>query len=145
MMYKSRSVQWIVFSLFILNSVSISAATTNHLPQKIYELDLSDQGISTQGGGLTLFKAKNHCILQLNVYAEMGQEKYAFKFNRKGLINTRHVGYKYPVNVYEMKADSEVTVDFDKTYLANQNPSLLAQFKRYKAKIPQKLIKQNCQ
>lgn len=145
MMYKIKPVQWIIFSLFALNSLSLSAAHSNHLPQKIYELDLTDQGISTQGGGLTLFKAKNYCTLQLNVYGEMGQEQYTFKFNPKGLINTRHVGYKYPVNVYKMKADSEVTVDFDKTYLADQNKILAQQFKHYQAKIPQKLIKQNCQ
>lgn len=131
-----------IFLMFI--SLSSSAAIANKLPQKIFELDLTDQSISTQGGGLLLFKTKNDCILRFDLYGEMGQEKYAFKFNQKGLISTRHIGYKYPVHVYDMQTNSEVTVDFDQTYPANQNKAITEKFKLYKAKIPQKLIRQNC-
>lgn len=144
MMSRYKYIRLALPMLLMLISLNLSAALPNKLPKKIFELDLTDQGISTQGGGLTLLKANNYCILRFDLYGEMGQEKYAFRFNNKGLISTRHIGYKYPVNVYDMQANTEVTVDFDKTYLADQNKAMLEKFKLYKAKLPQKLIRQNC-
>ena len=55
------------------------------LPKKIFELDLTEEKVSTQGGGLEVLKAKDYCILSFKLYGEMGQEKYAFKFNKKKL------------------------------------------------------------
>lgn len=134
-----------MFAMLILKSFSISAAEINDLPKRIFELDLTDEKVSTQGGGLELFRAKNYCILTLSLYGEMGQEKYAFKFNNKGLIRTRYVGYSYPTNVYDLKPSTEFILDFDKTYKANENKSLLKKFNVYRGRVPRNLIIKNCQ
>ncbi|WP_445116375.1 hypothetical protein [Acinetobacter sp. WZC-1] len=131
-----------IFVLLFFVSPDIYAVGTQNIPKKIFELDLTDERVSTQGGDIEVLKSKNYCILVLNLYGEMGQEKYAFRFNQKRLINTRHVGYKYPVNVYEMKPDTKIIVDFDRTYGANQNRALFKKFNIYKKRIPNKVLKQ---
>ena len=69
--------------LLLIISLNASAVETILLPKKIFELDLTDEKISTQGGGIEVLKSKNYCILVFNLYGEMGQEKYAFRFNQK--------------------------------------------------------------
>ena len=128
--------------LLLIISLNASPVETILLPKKIFELDLTDEKISTQGGGIEVLKSKNYCILVFNLYGEMGQEKYAFRFNPKGLINTRYVGYTYPVNVYEMKSDTKFIIDFDKTYKVNESDLLLKKFNIYKKRVPNEILNQ---
>lgn len=135
-----RKIVKYIFAFLVLVSSNIYAVEMKSLPKKIFELNLTDEKVSTQGGGLEVLRSKGYCILVFNLYGELGKEKYAFRFNQKGLINTRYVGYKYPVNVYEMKPDTKIIVDFDRTYNANQNKSLLKKFNVYKKRIPNKVL-----
>lgn len=136
-----REILKYILLILVFVSLNIYAVVMKAMPEKIFELDLTDEAISSQGGGLEVLKSKSYCILVFNLYGEMGQEKYAFRFNQKGLINTRHVSYKYPVNFYEIKSDTEIILDFDKTYKASQNKLLFEKFNIYKKRIPDKILK----
>lgn len=137
-----RIIKFFNFFLLLIISLNTFATEITPLPKKIFELDLTEEKVSTQGGGLEVLKAKDYCILSFKLYGEMGQEKYAFKFNKKGLISTRHVAYKYPMNVYEIKSNTKIMVDFDKTYKINQSESLLKKFHIYKKRIPNRTLNQ---
>ena len=55
----------------------------NTARKKIFELDLTDPSISSEGGGIELFKEKEYCNLELSLYGESGQQKYNFLFKEK--------------------------------------------------------------
>ncbi|RKG32956.1 hypothetical protein D7V21_10810 [Acinetobacter guerrae] len=126
-------------------SSGIKMAGSNNLPIKIFELSLTGEVDATQGGRLELLKARNYCILEVKLFGEMGQEKYAFRFNNKGLINTRNAAYTYPMSIYELKPDTKFRLDFDKTYKANENKELLSEFNLYKKRIPKSILEKDCQ
>ncbi len=46
------------------------------------------------------------------------------------------------MNVYEMKSNTKIMVDFDKTYKTNQSESLLKKFNIYKKRIPNRILNQ---
>lgn len=131
MIIREKILKYILLIL-VFASLNIYAVVMKAIPEKFFELDLTDEEISYQGGGLEVLKSKGYCILVFNLYGEMGQEKFAFRLNQKGLINTRHVGYKCPVNFYEIKSDTEIILDFDKKYKASQNKLLFEKFNIYK-------------
>lgn len=68
-------------ALFVLLTGCSTTADTpikdrvdNTAHKKIFELDLTDQGISSEGGSIKLFKKKKYCNLELSLYGESGQQ-----------------------------------------------------------------------
>lgn len=66
-----------------------------HENKKIFELNLTNEEISAEGGEVELYEYKDYCILLLNLYGESGWDKYSFKFKRNYLIKTTYLKYRY--------------------------------------------------
>ena len=77
----------ILFTCVFLTGCNLSAKP-NLSAKKLFELDLTDSGISAEGGGIELNKKGDYCFIVLSLYGETGQEKYNFKFKKNKLIST---------------------------------------------------------
>lgn len=58
MLNKQGTIIKLIISFFFLLTGCNLSAKTNMSPKKIYELDLTDQGVSPEGGGIELKKRK---------------------------------------------------------------------------------------
>lgn len=127
--------------------------------EKIFELDLTDEGLSTEGGGIELRKYKDYCILSLNLYGELGQDKYKFKFKKDTLIKTDYFEYRYKKGLLVVDDDlkdliassndnSGDTHDMqlmkEKLFNGGKNKDIVKKFYMYKKKIPFLILNKNC-
>lgn len=153
-MFKSN----VLFFLTFLTVGNISA-NTNVTQKKVFELDLTDQGVSPEGGGIELFKDKKYCLLVVSLYGETGQEITKFQFIKNKLIQSNYQKYRYKqgllvidddLNDLIAKNDEKLSKDNDpelisnKFFLGNKNTKIVNEFNHYKLKIPKKVLNKNC-
>lgn len=134
-------------------------ANTNVTQKKVFELDLTDQGVSPEGGGIELFKDKKYCLLVVSLYGETGQEITKFQFIKNKLIKSNYQKYRYKqgllvidddLNDLIAKNDEKLSKDNDpelisnKFFLGNKNTKIVNEFNHYKLKIPKKVLNKNC-
>ena len=62
--------------LFIFLVACSSSANQNTQKNKIFELDLTNEQISAEGGAIELQKSGNNCSLILNIYNNLSSMKY---------------------------------------------------------------------
>lgn len=147
----------VVFFVFLVGC-NISA-NTNVTQKKVFELDLTDQGVSPEGGGIELFKDKKYCLLVVSLYGETGQEITKFQFIKNKLIKSNYQKYRYKqgllvidddLNDLIAKNDEKLSEDNDpelisnKFFLGNKNTKIVNEFNHYKLKIPKKVLNKNC-
>lgn len=158
MLNKQGTIIKLIISFFFLLTGCNLSATTNMSPKKIYELDLTDQGISPEGGGIELKKEKNYCSLILSLYGESGQEKYKFNFKKGNLINTNYLKYRYKNGLIETNDDLDDLIADDskktnkgdmelianKSFVGNRDRQITKKFELYKKKVPKILLDRNC-
>ncbi|MDC4653304.1 hypothetical protein NQ805_00215 [Acinetobacter baumannii] len=158
MLNKQGTMTKLIISFVILLTGCNLSAKTNPPSKKIYELDLTDQGISPEGGGIKLQKVKNYCSLILSLYGESGQEKYKFNFKKDNLINTNYLKYRYRNGLTEpnndlddLIADDSKKKDKDtmelianKSFVGDKDRQITKKFEIYKTKIPKSLLDRNC-
>ena len=147
----------VVFFVFLVGC-NISS-NTNVTQKKVFELDLTDQGVSPEGGGIELFKDKKYCLLVVSLYGETGQEITKFQFIKNKLIKSNYQKYRYKqgllvidddLNDLIAKNDEKLSEDNDpelisnKFFLGNKNTKIVNEFNHYKLKIPKKVLNKNC-
>lgn len=138
-----------------LDKVTISEGEDRN---KIFELDLTDEQISTEGGAIELKKGRNNCSLILNLYSESGQERYDFKFKANDLIKTSHLTYRYQngllVTDDDLKDliaddntalnDSDMELISRKYFIGSESDYIVEKFIFYKQKIPKPILIESC-
>lgn len=158
MLNKQGTMTKLIISFTLLLTGCNLSAKTNPPPKKIYELDLTDKGISPEGGGVELQKEKNYCSLILSLYGESGQEKYKFNFKKDNLINTHYLKYRYKNGLIEPNNDLDDLIADDskksdkntmelvsnKTFVGNKDKKITKEFEFYKKKIPKSLLDKEC-
>ncbi|MBJ9720651.1 hypothetical protein I5515_02425 [Acinetobacter calcoaceticus] len=158
MLNKQGKMTKLIVSFFIFLTGCNLSANTNLSPKKIYELDLTDQGISPEGGGIELKKEKNYCSLILSLYEESGQEKYKFNFKKDSLINTNYLKYRYENGLIEANDELDDLIADDskksnkgvmelianKSFVGNKDKNITKEFEFYKKKIPKSLLDKEC-
>ena len=119
-----------IILLIFLTACNSSAnqSIRKNIEEKVFELDLTNEGISAEGGRIELYKDRNFCSLLLNIYGENGQEKYNFKFKKNNLIETSYLKYRYKngllVTGDELKdliADDSTNSDNDMELVSNDH------------------------
>ena len=144
--------------LLIFLAACNSSANQNIKKNKIFELDLTDEQISAEGGGIELYKDKNYCHLILNLYGESGQEKYDFRFKKKILIETYHLTYRYKNGVLDADDDLKELMAVNSTHSDGNNMELIGRqlvegeknknfvkkFEIYKKRVPTTILRKNC-
>lgn len=148
-----------IILLIFLTACNSSAnqSIRKNIEEKVFELDLTNEGISAEGGGIELYKDRNFCSLLLNIYGENGQEKYNFKFKKNNLIETSYLKYRYKngllVTDDELKdliADDSTNSDNDrelvsnKSFIGSTNKNIAKKFDMYKKRIPKSVLTKNC-
>lgn len=148
-----------IILLIFLTACNSSAnqSIRKNIEEKVFELDLTNEGISAEGGGIELYKDRNFCSLLLNIYGENGQEKYNFKFKKNNLIETSYLKYRYKngllVTDEELKdliADDSTNSDNDrelvsnKSFIGSTNKNIAKKFDMYKKRIPKSVLTKNC-
>ena len=132
--------------------------------KKIYEFNLTDQQISSQGGILELYQNNGLCTLRTELFSDYGKEIYDFEFKKFNLKKITHYRYKYVNGIlnYGMDDDrelQELMVDTDEKILeknelelisksvkkGDSDKELLNDFRYYLGFIPQKNVLKNCQ
>ena len=138
-----------------LDKVTISEGEDRN---KIFELDLTDEQISTEGGVIELKKGRNNCSLILNIYSELGQERYDFKFKENNLIKTSYLTYRYQNGLLvtdddlkDLIADDNTDLDGSdmelisrKYFIGSESDHIVKKFIFYKQKIPQPILIESC-
>lgn len=133
-------------------------AKPNLSVKKLFELDLTDSGISAEGGEIELNKKGNYCFIVLSLYGETGQEKYNFKFSKNNLISSNYLKYRYKngmivvnedlkdiiANYQPNSGENDMELIFNKTFIGSENQNIVKKFNEYKKKIPQKTLSKNC-
>lgn len=147
-----------LFFLLFLMGCNISA-NTNAIQKKVFELDLTDQGVSPEGGGIELFKDKKYCLLVVSLYGESRQEITKFQFINNKLIKSNYQKYRYKQGLFVIdddlndliaKNDEKLSNDNDpelisnKFFLGGKNTKVVNEFNHYKLKIPKKVLTKNC-
>lgn len=126
--------------------------------KKLCELDLTDSGISAEGGEIELNKKGNYCIIVLSLFGEIGQEKYNFKFRKNNLISSDYLKYRYKNGMIVVNEDlkdiianyqpksggNDMELIFNKTFIGSENKNIVKKFNEFKKKIPQKTLSKNC-
>ena len=144
--------------LLIFLAACNSSANQNIKKNKIFELDLTDEQISAEGGGIELYKDKNYCHLILNLYGESGKEKYDFRFKKKTLIETYHLTYRYKNGVLDADDDLKELMAVNSTHSDGNNMELIGRqlvegeknknfvkkFEIYKKRVPTTILRKNC-
>lgn len=136
---------------------SANQSIRKNIEEKVFELDLTNEGISAEGGGIELYKDRNFCSLLLNIYGENGQEKYNFKFKRNNLIETSYLKYRYKngllVTDDELKdliaddstnSDNDMELVSNKSFIGSTNKNIAKKFDMYKKRIPKSVLTKNC-
>ncbi|UJA05853.1 hypothetical protein F9230_16525 [Acinetobacter johnsonii] len=144
--------------LFIFLVACSSSAKQNTQKNKIFELDLTNEQISTEGGTIELKKIGSNCSLVLNLYNESGQESYDFQFKANDLIKASHLIYRYKNGLLVTDDDLKDLIADNNTvsnsndielvskeyFIGNKNKSISKTFKIYKKKIPNSILIKNC-
>ena len=144
--------------LLIFLAACNSSANQDIKKNKVFELDLTDEQISTEGGGIELYKDKNYCRLILNLYGESSQEKYDFRFKKKTLIETYHLTYRYKNGVLDADDDLKELMAVNSTHSDGNNMELIGRqlvegeknknfvkkFEIYKKRVPTTILRKNC-
>ena len=144
--------------LFIFLVACSSSANQDTQHNKIFELDLTDEQISTEGGEIELKKGRNNCSLILNLYSESGQERYDFTFKANDLIKTSYLTYRYQngllVTDDDLKDliaddntalnDSDMELISRKYFIGSQSDHIVKKFIFYKQKIPKPILIESC-
>lgn len=148
-----------IILLIFLTACNSSAnqSIRKNIEEKLFELDLTNEGISAEGGGIELHKNKNFCSLLLNIYGENGQEKYNFKFKKNNLIETSYLKYRYKNGLLvtdddlkDIIADDNTNSDNDmelvsnKSFIGSTNKNITKKFDIYKKRIPKSVLTKNC-
>lgn len=134
------------------------SAKTNLSQKKLFDLDLTDSGISAEGGGIELDKKGKYCFMILSLYGESGQEQYKFKFRKNNLISSDYLKYRYKNGLMvinddltDLIANDESNVGKDdmelvinKSFIGSENKNIVKKFNMYKQKIPQGILSRNC-
>lgn len=136
---------------------SANQSIRKNIEEKVFELDLTNEGISAEGGGIELYKDRNFCSLLLNIYGENGQEKYNFKFKKNNLIETSYLKYRYKngflVTDDELKdliaddstnSDNDIELVSNKSFIGSTNKNIAKKFDMYKKRIPKSVLTKNC-
>ena len=148
-----------IILLIFLTACNSSAnqSIRKNIEEKVFELDLTNEGISAEGGGIELYKDRNFCLLLLNIYGENGQEKYNFKFKKNNLIETSYLKYRYKngllVTDDELKdliaddstnSDNDMELVSNKSFIGSTNKNIAKKFDMYKKRIPKSVLTKNC-
>jgi hypothetical protein len=148
-----------IILLIFLTACNSSAnqSIRKNIEEKVFELDLTNEGISAEGGGIELYKDRNFCSLLLNIYGENGQEKYNFKFKKNNLIETSYLKYRYKngllVTDDELKdliaddstnSDNDIELVSNKSFIGSTNKNIAKKFDMYKKRIPKSVLTKNC-
>lgn len=149
-----------ILLLIILTACNSSANQNikNNLENKIFDLDLTNEVISPQGGGLKLYKDKKTCVLKLNIYGESGQEEYKFKFKKNRLLETSYLKYRYKNGLLitdddlnDLIADESTNSDgtdmeliTNQSFIGDTNKNIVKKFDVNKQKIPKSILFNNC-
>ena len=148
-----------IILLIFLTACNSSAnqSIRKNIEEKVFELDLTNEGISAEGGGIELYKDRNFCSLLLNIYGENGQEKYNFKFKKNNLIETSYLKYRYKngllVTDDELKdliaddntnSDNDMELVSNKSFIGSTNKNIAKKFDMYKKRIPKSVLMKNC-
>src|SRR5690606_1664617 len=148
-----------IILLIFLTACNSSAnqSIRKNIEEKVFELDLTNEGISAEGGGIELYKDRNFCSLLLNIYGENGQEKYNFKFKKNNLIETSYLKYRYKngllVTDDELKdliaddstnSDNDMELVSNKSFIGSTNKNIAKKFDLYKKRIPKSVLTKNC-
>ncbi len=148
-----------IILLIFLTACNSSAnqSIRKNIEEKVFELDLTNEGISAEGGGIELYKDRNFCSLLLNIYGENGQKKYNFKFKKNNLIETSYLKYRYKngllVTDDELKdliaddstnSDNDIELVSNKSFIGSTNKNIAKKFDMYKKRIPKSVLTKNC-
>lgn len=148
-----------IILLIFLTACNSSAnqSIRKNIEEKVFQLDLTNEGISAEGGGIELYKDRNFCSLLLNIYGENGQEKYNFKFKKNNLIETSYLKYRYKngllVTDDELKdliaddstnSDNDIELVSNKSFIGSTNKNIAKKFDMYKKRIPKSVLTKNC-
>lgn len=148
-----------IILLIFLTACNSSAnqSIRKNIEEKVFELDLTNEGISAEGGRIELYKDRNFCSLLLNIYGENGQEKYNFKFKKNNLIETSYLKYRYKngllVTDDELKdliaddstnSDNDMELVSNKSFIGSTNKNIAKKFDMYKKRIPKSVLTKNC-
>ena len=154
--------QTLIVNLFLLTFILLTgcnlSAKTILSSKKVFELDLTDQGISNEGSGIELITHGESCLLILNIYRDSDQEKYKFNFKKNNLLSTDYLKYRYKnglvivdddlreliADYQEKTSDAEMDLVFNKSFTGNENKNITKKFKVYKRKIPKEVLNDYC-
>lgn len=149
---------YIFLCVFLIACGSVANQTFQE-KNKLFELDLTDEQISAEGGGIELYKRESSCFLLLKIYGETGQESYGFQFEKNNLIDTIHIVYRYKNGllvidddlkdlIADNNAESSDTNDLEliseKKIIGNTDKSIANKFEVYKQKIPKTILAKSC-
>ncbi|OBY73993.1 hypothetical protein [Acinetobacter gyllenbergii] len=155
MLTKYFSKSYILLLIFL---AACNSSANQDIKNKVFELDLTDEQISAEGGGIELYKGKNSCHLILNLYGESGQEKYDFRFKKKTLIETYYLTYRYKNGVLGADDDLKELMAVDSTHsdgsdmelighelvAGEKDKNLVKKFEIYKKRVPTMILRKNC-
>lgn len=132
--------------------------------KKIYELNLTDQQVSSQGGIVELYQNNGLCTLRTELLSDYDKETYDFEFKKFNLKKTIYHKYKYINGILDYETDDdrelqELIVDTDQKNLekndleliiksvkqGNSDKKLINDFRHYLNFIPQEIVLKNCQ
>ena len=147
----------ILFSCVFLTGCSLSAKP-NLSVQKLFELDLTNSGISAEGGEIELNKKDDYCFIVLSLYGETGQEMYNLKFKKNILISGDYLKYRYKngmivvdddlkeliANYQPNSGNNDMELVVNKSFIGSENKNAVKIFNEYKQKIPQGILRKNC-
>lgn len=147
----------ILFTSVFLTGCNLSAKPSLST-KKLFELDLTNNGISAEGGGIELNKKGNYCFILLSLYGEYGQEKFNFKFKKNNLISSSYLKYRYKnglivvdKDLKDLIADDQLDSSKDdmeliinKSFIGSENKNVVKKFNEYKQKIPHEILSKNC-
>ena len=146
------------YILLLIFLAACNSSANPNIKNKVFELDLTDEQISAEGGGIELYKDKKYCHLILNLYGEAGQEKYDFRFKKKALIETSHLTYRYKNGVLDADDDLKGLIAVDSTHsdgkdmelighelvVGEKNKNFVKKFEIYKKRVPATILIKNC-
>ena len=134
----------LLVSVLCLSSGLLTAQSHHSQWKKVYERDLTDFELSSEGGGLVLFaQPQGRCRMDVDFYGETGLAKYRYEFTRDRLTAGSHQEYRYTA-----ASLSEVTKDKIKLVRNEKlNPASGAVKKEFRdiyQYVPNKVLKKYC-
>lgn len=155
--------KWILMiKIFLFTCVFLTGCNLSAKPnlsaKKLFELDLTDSGISAEGGGIELNKKGDYCFIVLSLFGETGQEKYNFKFKKNKLISSNYLKFRYKYGMIVVDKDLQDLIANDqpksdennmelvinKSFIGTENKNIMKKFNEYKQRIPQRIVNNNC-